>query len=169
MDAARRSVLTPPQRTTTKSTRSRRWWTSRTALPRPERLLYDKAADADWLRESLQTRGIELICPHRANRTRPATQDGRPLRRYQRPLDRRAHDQLAAQLPPADHALGVVPGAVRGLRSLGLPVHHPQTVLKLPRPMQRNYLRDLLVAFGNSCRLPSSAGLFSAVDSPIAR
>lgn len=53
-----------------------------TALPRPVRLLYDKAADADWLRESLQTRGIELICPHRANRTRPATQDGRPLRRY---------------------------------------------------------------------------------------
>lgn len=52
------------------------------AVPAPERLLYDKAADADWLRASLQTRGIELICPHRENRTKPPTQDGRSLRRY---------------------------------------------------------------------------------------
>ena len=29
-------------------------------------------------------RGIELIAPHRANRRRPPTQDGRPLRRYRR-------------------------------------------------------------------------------------
>ena len=52
------------------------------AVPRPVRLLYDKAADADWLRNSLQARGIELICPHRENRTKPAIQDGRSLRRY---------------------------------------------------------------------------------------
>src|SRR5690554_4813730 len=32
----------------------------------PEQLLYDKAADADWLRERLEVRGIALICPHRA-------------------------------------------------------------------------------------------------------
>ena len=50
----------------------------------PERLMYDKAADADWLRETLDVRGIALICPHRANRTQPPTQDGRPLRRYKR-------------------------------------------------------------------------------------
>jgi transposase len=50
----------------------------------PERLLYDKAADADWLRERLEVRGIALICPHRANRTQPPTQDGRALRRYKR-------------------------------------------------------------------------------------
>jgi len=30
----------------------------------PERLLYDKAADADWLREALDVCGIGLICPH---------------------------------------------------------------------------------------------------------
>ncbi len=35
----------------------------------PRRLLYDKAVDADWLRERLAGIGIELICPHRANRT----------------------------------------------------------------------------------------------------
>jgi transposase len=28
--------------------------------------------------------GIALIAPHRANRKPPATQDGRPLRRYRR-------------------------------------------------------------------------------------
>jgi transposase len=49
---------------------------------RPERLLYDKAADADWLRENLQARGIEQITPHRKGRKKPALQDGRKLRRY---------------------------------------------------------------------------------------
>jgi transposase len=49
---------------------------------RPKRLLYDKAADADWLRDSLANRGIELICPHRKNRRKPSRQDGRSLRRY---------------------------------------------------------------------------------------
>jgi len=51
---------------------------------RPDRLMYDKAADADWLREAMNLRGIALICPHRQNRTKPPTQDGRALRRYKR-------------------------------------------------------------------------------------
>jgi len=36
---------------------------------KPERLLYDKPADADWLRDAMDEREIELICPHRRNRT----------------------------------------------------------------------------------------------------
>ena len=48
----------------------------------PDHLLYDKAADADWLRESLKQRGTELVCPHRKGRKRRSTQDGRKLRRY---------------------------------------------------------------------------------------
>ena len=48
------------------------------------RLIYDKAADSDPLRARLRRRGIELICPHRAKRTRPPTQDGRALRRSAR-------------------------------------------------------------------------------------
>jgi|SRR5579862_7403418 len=32
----------------------------------------------------LPQRGIELICPHKKNRVRPVTQDGRALRRYRR-------------------------------------------------------------------------------------
>ena len=56
----------------------------RVAQRKPQRLLYDKAADADWLRESLALRGIALICPHRENRTKPPANDGRTLRRYRR-------------------------------------------------------------------------------------
>lgn len=51
---------------------------------RPEHLLYDRAADADWLRDALASREIELICPHRRGRKKPPTQDGRALRRYWR-------------------------------------------------------------------------------------
>ena len=50
----------------------------------PPHLIYDRAADSDPLRERLANRNIELICPHRRGRARPATQDGRPLRRYRR-------------------------------------------------------------------------------------
>jgi transposase len=48
----------------------------------PCRLIYDQAADSDPLRTRLAKRGIELICPHRRNRVKPPTQDGRSLRRY---------------------------------------------------------------------------------------
>jgi transposase len=50
----------------------------------PSRLIYDRAADSDPLRERLSARDVELICPHRKGRVRPATQDGRPLRRYRK-------------------------------------------------------------------------------------
>lgn len=51
----------------------------------PDRLIGDKAYDSDGLDARLaDERGIELIAPHRESRVRPATQDGRPLRRYRR-------------------------------------------------------------------------------------
>jgi transposase len=51
----------------------------------PEHLIYDRAADSDPLRQRLaEERGIELVCPHRKNRRRPPTQDGRACRRYKR-------------------------------------------------------------------------------------
>jgi transposase len=57
----------------------------RRLLPKkPRRLLYDLAADNDELRSRLARRGVELVCPHRKNRKRPPTQDGRKLRRYSR-------------------------------------------------------------------------------------
>jgi IS5 family transposase len=51
---------------------------------KPERVITDKAYDSDPLRFRLRRRGIELICPHKKNRVRPATQDGRALRQHRR-------------------------------------------------------------------------------------
>ena len=51
---------------------------------RPKRLIGDKAYDSDPLRTRLKKRGIELIAPHKENRIKPPTQDGRKLRRYKR-------------------------------------------------------------------------------------
>jgi len=51
---------------------------------RPERLIGDKAYDSDPLRKELKKRGIDLIAPHRKNRKKPMTQDGRKLRRYRK-------------------------------------------------------------------------------------
>jgi transposase len=50
----------------------------------PERLIGDKAYDSDPLDEELAKQGVELIAPHRRNRKRAKTQDGRKLRRYKR-------------------------------------------------------------------------------------
>jgi len=50
----------------------------------PERLVGDKACDSDPLDETLKAQGIEMIAPHRRNRKKRKTQDGRKLRRYKR-------------------------------------------------------------------------------------
>ena len=51
---------------------------------KPQRLIGDKAYDSDPLDALLAVQGIALIAPHRRNRKREATQDGRVLRRYKR-------------------------------------------------------------------------------------
>jgi transposase len=51
---------------------------------KPERLIGDRAYDSDPLDEALAERGIEMIAPHRKNRKKKKTQDGRKLRRYKR-------------------------------------------------------------------------------------
>ena len=51
----------------------------------PDRLIGDKAYDSDGLDDRLvRLRGVEMIAPHRSNRRKPKTQDGRSLRRYRR-------------------------------------------------------------------------------------
>jgi transposase len=50
----------------------------------PARLIGDKAYDSDPLDIELQEKGIEMIAPHKQNRKKPKTQDGRSLRRYKR-------------------------------------------------------------------------------------
>jgi transposase len=51
---------------------------------KPQRVIGDRAYDSDPLRARLAARSIELIAPHRWNRSKPRTQDGRALRRYRR-------------------------------------------------------------------------------------
>jgi transposase len=51
---------------------------------KPKRLVGDKAYDSDPLDEALKEQGIEMIAPHRKNRKKKKTQDGRKLRRYKR-------------------------------------------------------------------------------------
>lgn len=51
----------------------------------PEKLIGDRAYDSDPLDQRLQSQyGVQLIAPHKANRSKPPTQDGRILRRYRR-------------------------------------------------------------------------------------
>lgn len=50
----------------------------------PVPLLADKAFDGDPRRVRLLALGFDLVCPHRRNRSRPPTQDGRKLRRHRR-------------------------------------------------------------------------------------
>jgi hypothetical protein len=50
----------------------------------PSKLVGDRAYDSDPLDERLLAEGIEMIAPHRRNRKKAKTQDGRKLRRYKR-------------------------------------------------------------------------------------
>ena len=51
---------------------------------RPDRLIGDKAYGSDPLDGALAEQGIEVVAPHRRNRKKAATQDGRKLRRHRR-------------------------------------------------------------------------------------
>jgi transposase len=51
----------------------------------PEKVIGDRAYDSDKLDELLEKeRGVEMIAPHKGNRIKAATQDGRTLRRYKK-------------------------------------------------------------------------------------
>ena len=45
-------------------------------------MIGDTAYDSDPLDQRLQQQGVRLIAPHKYNRRKPRTQDGRVLRRY---------------------------------------------------------------------------------------
>src|SRR4029450_2709583 len=51
---------------------------------KPENLIGDRAYDSDPLDAELRKDGIEMIAPHRGNRSKPPTQDRRRLSRYTR-------------------------------------------------------------------------------------
>jgi hypothetical protein len=82
---------------------------------KPENLVGDRAYDSDPLDEELRRDGIEMIAPHRANRSKLPTQDRRRLTRYMR----RALFRLDPMAP-----LGVPHPELPGLCSTRLP-HYP--------------------------------------------
>ena len=50
----------------------------------PEVMIGDRAYDSDDLDDDLRDKGVRMVSPHRKNRVKPKTQDGRELRRYKR-------------------------------------------------------------------------------------
>ena len=67
----------------------------------PTRLIGDRAYDSDPLDACLRELGIDMMAPHRRNRTKPKTQDGRALAPLQATLESRAPLRLVGQLPAA--------------------------------------------------------------------
>jgi len=51
---------------------------------KPDVLIGDGAYDSDPLDEELRKEGIKMVAPHKKNRKKPKTQDGREFRRYKR-------------------------------------------------------------------------------------
>jgi len=49
---------------------------------KPKKIVGDLAYDSDPLDKKLKKREIEMIAPHKCNRRKRVTQDGRKLRRY---------------------------------------------------------------------------------------
>ena len=66
--------------------RGPRSWSAPTATASHlrSRLVYERVADSDPLREPLAQRGVELVCPNRKGRVRKGTHDGRKLRRHRK-------------------------------------------------------------------------------------
>lgn len=54
------------------------------AVPDGVPVVTDRAYDSDPLRQELADEGFVLLSPHRKNRRRPPTNDGRRMRRYRR-------------------------------------------------------------------------------------
>src|SRR5262249_28067357 len=105
---------------------------------KPENLAGDRAYDSDPLDDTLRKDGIEMIAPHRSNRTKPPTQDrnkpanaGRPTPEpILPPLDRRALLRLDTVATPHPRSLGVSPGKFSWVRSVRLPPCPVQAILR---------------------------------------
>jgi hypothetical protein len=64
------------------------------------RVIADRGYDSDALRLRLKQRGTELIAPYRSNVRNRRFEDKRKLRHYRKRWKNRAHQCLAAKLPP---------------------------------------------------------------------
>ena len=96
---------------------------------KPETLIGDRAYDSDPLDDDLRKDGIEMVAPHRSNRRKCATQDGRRLRRYAR---RWLVERFFAWTngSAASLSAGVLSEELPWLRATRLPRHPLQTILR---------------------------------------
>jgi hypothetical protein len=97
---------------------------------KPENLIGDRAYDSDPLDQVLRQDGIEMIAPHRSNRTKPPTQDRRRLRRFLRCLVGRMLLRLDPMAAPNPRPLGISSRELPWLRSTRLPRCPLQAILR---------------------------------------
>ena len=97
---------------------------------KPENLIGDRAYDSDPLDEKLRQRGVEMIAPHKSNRVKRKTQDGRRLRRYQRRWIVERFFCLDSMETSPPGSLGVLPNQFPRLRSACSLMHPAQAILR---------------------------------------
>ena len=105
-----------------------------------QRLIGDNAYDSDQLDRELAETGVEMIAPHRSNRTN-RTQDGRLLPRYRRRWKIERLFCMAPEFSSAGHALRVLPGELHG--------HAPSRLRAHPAPP---FMRWVLVTMVDAMR-----------------
>jgi DDE family transposase len=96
---------------------------------KPENLIGDRGYDSDPLDEELRKDGIEMIAPHRSNRSKPPMQDRRWLSRYMR---RWLVERFFAgiQWQPHPRPLGILRPKLPRLRTARLPHCPLQAILR---------------------------------------
>ena len=97
---------------------------------KPENLIGDRAYDSDPLDEELRKDGIEMIAPHRSNRSKLPTQDRRRLSRYMRRWPGGALLCLGSMATPHTRPLGILRPELPRLRTARLPHCPLQAILR---------------------------------------
>jgi IS5 family transposase len=97
---------------------------------KPENLIGDRAYDSDPLDAELRKDGIEMIAPHRGNRSKPPTQDRRRLSRYMRRWLVERFFALDSMAAPDPRSLGVPRPQFPWLCPACLPCYPLQTILR---------------------------------------
>ena len=108
------------------------WCAFKRSVGWPARLLYDRAANADWLRDALGHRGVQLICPHRRGRKKEIALRWAKSPSVSTPQDHRTIHQLAVSLQTPAGATSIPYTSVRRICFSRLLVDCHKRVLKPP-------------------------------------
>src|SRR5262249_19518651 len=97
---------------------------------KPENLIGDRAYDSDSLDAELRKDGIEMIAPHRSNRSKPPTQDSATAEPLYATLARGALLCLDSMAAPHPRPLGILRPELPRLRTARLPRCPLQAILR---------------------------------------